>query len=47
MNPDHANPGGGNPPNFLTDLFANALDPGYAEAASRRAGRPQKRRGWS
>jgi len=30
------------PPDFLVELFTNALDPGYAEAASRRTGRPQK-----
>jgi uncharacterized protein YlxW (UPF0749 family) len=30
------------PPDLLVELFTNALDPGYAEAASRRAGRPQK-----
>lgn len=45
MNPDHANPGGGNPPNFLTDLFANALDPGYADAAARGARRSPVARG--
>jgi uncharacterized protein YlxW (UPF0749 family) len=31
------------PPDFLVELFTNALDPGYAAAAARREGRPPKR----
>jgi uncharacterized protein YlxW (UPF0749 family) len=31
------------PPDFLVELFTNALDPGYAAAAARREGRAPKR----
>ncbi len=27
-------------PDFLTELFSNPLDPGYADAAARKAQRP-------
>src|SRR5207302_160556 len=33
--------GGGLSPDFLTDLFRDPLDPGYAAAARRRASRPE------
>lgn len=33
-------------PDFLTELFRNPLDPGYADAAARRRERPQAGSGW-
>ncbi|WP_433384289.1 DUF881 domain-containing protein [Micromonospora sp. KLBMP9576] len=33
-------------PDFLTELFRNPLDPGYADAAARRRERPAPTRGW-
>jgi len=37
---------GRTPPDFLVELFTNALDPGYAEAAARRVG-GERRRSWT